>query len=412
MLGDFAEDFVLAHRIGDLTASPFILNRVDDFTGFAADHPMEITGAQIDGLETAGYERAIVTDGDGHTWTVVKFAAAVPAGAVMSATGKGLLNPRTGALMENAAEVMEYVSRLAGRSDIFPLLRSEVAERGLRIAGSIGAGLKEPPKIRDVLDMIAGSVGAIWTVAGARVFPAPVSGLVLDVTKMDGGELDVSQTLDDTADVLRITFDESDALGGALQFIELTASPATYGGVVAERFYPMLRDPTSAELVGRVALQRMAGRRYAIKVDTERTDLRPGSWIRLDLPEWPTLDAQPTVMVLEVDIAQSTNSTRAQGECLLTSPDVAVTARTVKVPTKATAGIEVSVRNGVAYLRITDSDRRPIKDARVSLDGGAAKTTDATGSVSFDIGVTAEPVDHELAIEATGKVPQTLTVRL
>lgn len=407
MLGDFAVDAPLAHRFGDLTQTRFKLPRLTSTKFFAADHVMEITDAFIDDEKTLGWEVATEQDDKGHIWTVVNFAAAVPADAVASASGRGKRNPATNALLENPGEIMEYVARtICGRDDTFIDLRAECAAAAIVLAGSVDTVMP----IRAQLDEIAYSAGAIWTPGASRLYPtSSIAPPVEELSKMEAAGLEPLATLIDTADVLRLTYDHDDATGKPAHYIELTASPQRFGGVVAERELKWVRTPANAEAIGRRMLERMAGERYAVAMNTSRVDLRPCAWIKLVAhPEWWRDGADPTLMVLAVDVTPDSAAAKISTEVLLSKPTITVTAHSVAVPSTTGAGIDVSYDRGVATFTITDKDSKPIVDARVSIDGGVAKRTDARGKVSFTVG----RGKHKLAAEAPGYTPFEIEVVL
>lgn len=408
MLGNFATNAPLQHRYGDLTSAAFPLLRMTDSKFFAADHPMEITEVLADNQTTSGWARALETSPDGTTYTVVLLSAPAPDNTQMSARGRGKRNPDTGALIENPGDMTDDVARIAGRPERFPQIRAEAAAAGLVLAGSIGA---TADSIRATLDAIAQSAGAIWTKDGGRLYPTgTVEGPVIELTKLDAANLKVQALIDDTADILRLAYDVDEALNIPQRFMELTASPMRYGGIAKDLQLDMLRSPANAEAVGTRILSRMAGRRYRVTMDVGRTDIRPGAWIRLLAhPEWPTPDADPTMMVLGVDITPGTKSSSLQAECVLSLPQITVTAHSVSVPPTAGAAIDVSVTNGMATFTITDAgDRSAVAGARVALDGSAPRTTDSAGKVQFP----ATPGTHTLAVEAPGTVPFAISILL
>jgi hypothetical protein len=410
MLGDYAEDQVLPHRLGDLRAAPFPLIRLANDEWFVADHPMTVTGVQIDKVPITGFDAPLRSDSQGNTWTVVRLAAPAPTDAAVSATGIGKLDPVTGNLIENPAELMQYVLKLAGRSEIFPRLRAEAAEAGLRLAGS----LDSVQPIRAWLDEIAYSAGAIWTQQDARLYPTTVvKGPVTELDKLSALDIAVTSVLDDTADILRVSYDWNAAEGKPQHYVELSANPQRFGGVTAEIVLKWLRQPANAESVGRRILQRMAGIRYNVAHATNRVDLRPCAWTKLVAhPQWPIDGADPVLMVIAVDVTPFTKTAQVQSEVIASVPVITVTAHSDALPAEIGGGVSVAVLNGVATFTLVDNDARPIQDARVSLDGAPAKKTDALGRVSFEVVPSNPPKAHTLAMEAPGKTPVTMQVQL
>jgi hypothetical protein len=407
VLGDFAEARPLPHRYGDLTAARFPLVRITDVEFFVADHPMTVSGVFVDGEVTRSWEQATDTDDGGHAWTVVRFTAPIATGSAVSATGTGKRSAATGELIENPADLMADVAALAGMSLTFPDLRGQAAAEGLRLAGSVD----EAASVRAVLDDIARSCGALWTPSGGRLYPATaVVGAVFDLEADAAGGLDFPQaTLDDTADVLRVAYDRADATGRMQRYLELTASPQLYGGVVADVALPWLRTAANAEAVGRRLLARMAGRRYRVSFTVDRHDIRPAQWVHLIAnPEWQLPGADPFVMVLEVEVEPDAKSSRLTGEALLSVPSATITGHSVGLPDTTEGGADVEFRDGVATFTIRDEDGRPLRGALVTLDGADAKRTDERGQVSF----TTVPGPHILLIERDGFQTQQIEFEL
>jgi hypothetical protein len=407
VLGDFAEARPLAHRYGDLRDARFPLIRLTDTVWFAADHPMTVDGVFVDGERTLAWEQAIESDDDGNAWTVVRFSAPVATAAAVSATGTGKLHATTGALIENPADIMADIAAIAGMSLTFPDLRAQAAAEGLRLAGSVSAFAS----VRSVLDDVARSCGAIWTPAGGRLYPATsVVGAVIDLDKQAAGALDPPQAaIDDTADVLRVAYARADATGRMQRFVELSASPRLYGGVVAELALPWLYLPANAESVGRRLLARMAGRRFATAFTIDRHDLRPGQWLRLvEHPEWHLTGDDPYVMTLDVEVEPGARRSRITGEAVLSTPTITVTGHSVGLPDTTEGGADIEFRDGVATLTIRDDDGNPLKGATVSLDRGTPQRSDERGQVSF----ATQRGPHVLLIERDGYATQEIEFEL
>lgn len=413
MLGDYSVNEPLPEVFGDLSAAPFPLIRLTSTRYLAADHPMEITGVFIDRQATAGYERVLTSDADNHTWTEVRFAAPVLDSVAVSATGKGKRHPDTGELLQNPADIAERIMRIGGRDDDFSALRAEASRFAITVAGRI-TGLDVA--IKDHVDVALQSVGAIWCPGMARLYPSPADPspiLDLDKSEADPRTVTVTASLVDTADVLRLSYDQSDASGKPLHYIEMSASPHRYGGLSKEIAYPMLRTPANAEAIGRAVLQRLAGERYSVAFQSSNRALRPGMWVRLvDNPGWMIPGDDPVIMVHGVGVDPQSSTVSVTGETLIGTPLVTVTAHSIALPDTVEAGLDVSVRDGVATFTATDEAGRPLAGARISLDGGAPKTTDQQGRASFTLAFGQEGQFHEVAFEAPGFDTQILQVLL
>lgn len=408
MLGDFADDRVLPHRLGDLRETRFSLVRLSDTEWFAADHAMQVTEVQIDDAPIASWAQELRDDGAGRVWTVVVLGAPAPPNSSVTASGIGKLNERTGRLIENPADQMEYVLRLGGRSETFPMLRAECAAAGLVGAGSLDV-LKS---IRAWLDNIAYSFGAIWTPEMARLYPTADSRGIRTFNSETAQTLVVNGTLEDACDILRVSYNVDQSNDRAQRYVELSARPYRYGGVGAEVVLPWLRTPRNAESVGRRMLQQMAGT-LAVHLTTNDVTVRPGQWRRIEAhPEWPRGDANPVAMVLATDITPDAASAEVDLEYVIDPPTIVVTAHSVAVPPGVGAAVDVEIVGGEAIFGIADENGRSLINALVSLDGGAPKKTNAQGQVSFTITPSMPPKKHQLAVEAAGYTPFLLDVYL
>lgn len=394
-LGDFADDAPIPYRLGDLRGARFPLLRLTDMEFLVAGHPLDVEEVFVDGESTLAWEPALRIDDAGNRWQVVVFGAPIGTDAKVSATGQGDRDPDTGALIENPADLMEYVLRLAGIEGIFPALRAQAAAEGIRLAGSI----TEPRTVRAWLDEIAYSAGAVWTPEDATLYPGS-TGPVVDLTAaVAGGMDDPTAELADSADVLRVAYDRSDAATRAQAHLELTASPQRFGGVVAEVELPWVRVAANAESIGRRILARMAAKRFAVEFTVNDPTLRPCRRVRLvDSPEWQIPGDDPVLMVLAVEVEADAGASRVSGEALLSTPTIAVTAHSLALPDTTEGGVDVAFRDGIATFTVRDDDGKPLAGARVSLDGGAPRTSDQAGRVSF----ATRAGRHELLVEVPG----------
>jgi hypothetical protein len=403
-LGDYSESTLLPHRLGDLSQSSFSLIRLTSTEWFAADHPMVVTEAFVDGQQTAGWDYAVKSDNKGHSWTVVNFAAPVPAASVATARGRGKLDAVTGALIENPGDIFAYIATLAGRPERWNAFRAESA--GIRLA----VNLADDATIHAYLDRIAQSTGAIWTPDMARLYPTDEpQGPITSLSRFEVSQLQVSASITDTCDILRLAYDVEEATQRPLRHMEFSATPQLVNGAVLEITLPLIRHPTDAESIGRRVMIRLAGRRYTVNATIARTDRRPGDWIQLtDCPSWPLDTDDPVLMILAINASQNAKTTQITAEYVESNPSVSITAHSVALPDVRSGSLDIEFRNGIATVRATDVDGRPIKDARVSLDGGIPHRTDFDGQASF----IATRGAHSLLIEAAGFADEALQIEL
>jgi len=410
VLGSFAGHDVLSHRFGDLRQTRFPLFRLSDTEWFAADHPMPITETFVDDQKTLGFDVQIRGDDVGNTYTVVRLAAPAKPGAKISASGLGRRDPVSGELLQNPADIMEFILRLAGRDEVFPLLRAECAAAGIVLAGS----LDRVQSIRAWLDEIAYSSGAIWTTEAACLYPIVYTGgRRVDLDRKAAYSVKPASQLDDTADVLHLSYDMNDATGQPGQFVELTASPQRFGGIVVERTLRWLRQSANAETIGKRMLARMAGERYTVTYSTDQYRMRPCRWTRLvDHPQWFAPGDDPTLMTVAVDVDLQTKRAAVTAETVRSSPAIEVTAHSIALPSTTSPALAVAFSDGVATFTAFDQHGDPVKNALVSLDGLPAKKTNEEGRVSFNVAPASPPRAHQVVFAAPGFLSQTLQIFL
>lgn len=405
-LGAFAEELPVPDRYGDLRRSRFRLLRMTSTLFVAARHPMEITRTFTGDLETKSFEARTEALG-GHSCTVVEFAAPVPIGTEATASGLGKRNEVTGELIENPADILADIMALADRDDRWwDQLRAEASVAGIRLAGSFSA----KGSIRDRIDAVIDSCGAIWCPGMARLYPAPIDGFRIDLDRYTVADLSVSASPVDTADILRVAFGYDEAEQKNQSFITLEASPVRYGGTIADIALPWLQSAASAEAVGRRLLSRLSSVRCSATFSTPLTEFtRPGTWAVLsDHPEWP-FDGSANLMFATALRNRKDGSARITAEAIVSDePTITLTKHSLGSDTIGAGGVEVEFRNGVATLTVLDNSDKPLSGAYVSLDGEAPKKTNAQGQVSF----VAAAGPHELAIEADGYVPFTIEITL
>lgn len=406
VLGNFAESKVLPHRYGNLTSARFSLIRLTDSKFFVADHPMQVTSVFIDGQLTNSWEARLETDGAGNTWTVVAFSTPIPLTSTVSACGIGKLDPVTGSLIDNPADVMTSIAAIGQRTMRWGKLRAECSANGLTVALSLDAAVS----MREAIDGVAGNVGAIWTPDDATLWPtAEITGHVLELDRSSVLVSPLQLTTHDSCDVLRIGFDREDASGRPQKHLELTATPKRFGGIVAELTLPYVRSMTVAEKVGRRLLQRMGAERYKVPMVSDRVRVRPGQWLRLINPvEWPFANETPVVKILGISVNYSKRSAAWTAEYLRAVPSVTVTGFSLALPDTIDAGVEVAFKDGIATFTVYDKAGKPLAGAAISFDNSQFKLTDAKGQASFQ----AERGVHIILVSIEGFSDQELEITL
>jgi hypothetical protein len=405
-LGDYAVDRVLPWRFGDLRENWFELIRLEDDVWFVADHVMTVTGVRVGKESATGWQRELRSNDVGKTWTVLRMAAPVPEGEAVSAVGTGYLNPVSGALVENPADVVEVIEGMAGRTGDWSQLRAECSRDGITVAGS----LNKLETVQTWIHDITSSVGAIWSLDVKRLYPVETPDeLEWPLASYQVHQLTVTADAQETADVLRVGYDWSDADQRAQHSITLKASPVRFDGKIMDLELRWLRKARAAELVGSRLIKRLASRRYQVTFTADETRIRPGHWVQLiACPMWPFSEGDPHVMVTSVTVSPNSKAIDIVGEVVYSAPTAEVTDFSLGLESTTEGLVEVAFKNGVATFTVLDDNSDPLVGARCALDSGMVKETNNQGKVSF----TTARGSHTLIIEHPEFNSQTLLVKL
>lgn len=413
----YREAALLPWGYGDCSRSPQAVVRLSDTRFLVLDHPCKaVTGAQIDGQESQGWQASAFTDATGHTSTVIDFASAVPLGAEVTATWLGMQDARTGALIENPGDVIESILRRSG-FDIAPSmldglyrLRADAAAEGLTIGGRIGAAVS----LRAVLNGIVRSIGGGWSSESFWLHPAAQVGSA--PTADDEGRLpyavvgEVTAHYETSFSTLRVKFDDQAYRAEHRQSLTLRARPSlSTREEPVELLAPWLRNFASATAVAVRVLRRASGQQFEVRVEAPAVSpgVKIGDVFALASPMFPVPGRQWLTVIDRAQLAE-----RVQLTCDMVLPLAGqvcdVVASTVAGAVTQLAAVEVAFSNGTATFTVTDDNGKPLVAARVSLDGATPKRTDASGRVSFQ----AARGVHKLYIEAAGFQPFEMTVTI
>jgi len=419
VLDAFREAVALSWNFGDLRYSPQAVVQLSD-TRFAwSDLTGTVTGVQIDGQEVQGWNAAPFTDSTGHTLVVIELAAPLPTGAVITATGTGMVSPRTGALIENPADIIEQIILLSGYAMSANMrqgltrLRAECAAEGLTIAGRI-ANTGAYGTLRSTLNEIMRSIGggwssdSFWLHPPAQVFTAPPA--------------DVEQRLPEAVvsscvavrgasfSSVAIAFDDQAYAARHRQALTLAVRPSLSTATLPVALLSgWVRTFASATTIAKRLLRRGSAQVYEVKIDAPAVSpaLVIGDVFAHASPKFPAAGLQ----WLTVLGAQRIGA-RTEIACELIVPLSGqvfdVVSRTIAGDITQLAGVEVAASNGQATFTVYDGNGKTVVGANVSLDGGTPKRTDSQGKVTF----TAAPGEHKLYVEMPGSYPIQLTVNV
>lgn len=377
-----------------------------------ADHPIGgVDAVYIDGKPAQPFTFHTTTDATGHPVALLELAAPLPANAVLTVAARGKIHPDTGALIENPADVLLDILKMAG----YALEDADLADfktdcAGLRIAGMLTAGLT----VRAQIGEIAESVGMLWSPAMpgiARRWPlddrGPLDGpLHARFEDYQLGDVKAECRHDTLYTALKIEYDWDWSKNSAKRSATLRAdSAALYGERETTLAAKWLTDAASA--VGRATawLEAYARPRWTI---TMTADLEPRVPPGGRFAFWhPLLPAVGKMRSLDAEWDFNAQTQRLTAECSVgTLPAVTVTG-VGGLFEQPSSGLRVTYADGVATLVIADPNDAPIRDAVVTLGSQKGKT-DRTGTVRFKIARGTYPV----TVEANGFSPVSMEITL
>lgn len=405
-LGPYKQDAIIPWAYGDLSNSPTKLVWLTGNTYVAAAWPCQaVVGVQIDRQETAGFNATILQDVRGNSYQAIELSAPAPDGSVVNATLKGKVSKRTGALMENPAEIIEDIHLQIGSVVNLSDFYNECNNDDLKIAGVIDSEISARAAINEICE----SIGAIWTRKTARLYPAQVSQEQVNTFQQydfrNVKNLKATASIASAADGLRLEFDHLSASNEFGAYLELLAQPARYIKQVTSSG-KWLRGNAAAVKVGARKLERLAGTLLSLTFESDTMFIEPGQWARIDHPLLPVSDY---IMILAANKSLSKNQVRITAEMILSKPQsIKVLNSAQRISPTQSAAVDVAIENNLVTFTIKDADGLPISGAETFLDGIGPRISDAQGKVSFDYVKGA----HLLGVEAAGYVPFELEVQL
>ena len=403
---------------GDLRNSPQAAIQLSDTEFLIADHAMMgDIGVQIDGQATQGFSSGLVARPGEPAYYAVTLAAPLPAGAQLTVTGRGMPHPRTGALMDNAADVLEDIMRRSGYvvSDAMRAslsrFRAETAAAGIVIAGRVTAR----ETLRATINSIVRSVGGGWSSRSAWLHPparalqVPSSAANLLPEAVVTG---VFAQREQAFNELEIKFDDQSYQANHRQAIVLRAKASMVSGVVRKTmFAPWIRSPQVAQALGERILRRAAGAVYRAQIEApERArGVEIGDVLSVESAQFPRGSMRNVVVIGQ---ERNDQSLRVTAELIepIANQKIVVISRTVASDVTQLPAVEVEVRDGTVRFTVYDESGKPAPKVRVSLNGAVSKMTDMQGLVVFPR--PAVPGVYTLYVYRTGTVPVEIPVTI
>lgn len=377
-----------------------------------ADHPIGgVDAVYIDGKPAQPFTFHTTTDATGHPVALLELAAPLPANAVLTVAARGKIHPDTGALIENPADVLLDILKMAG----YALEEADLADfrtdcAGLRIAGMLSSGLT----IRAQIAEIAESVGMLWSLAMpgiARRWPPDEGGAIAGplharFEDYQIGDVRADCRHDTLYTALKIEYDWDWSKNSARRSATLQADSAVlYGRRETTLAAKWLTDAASAVERATAWLEAYARPRWTLSMTADlEPRVPPGGWFAI----WhPLLPAVGKMRSLDAEWDFKAQVQRLTAECSV-GPLPAVTVTGVGgLFEQPSSGLRVTYADGVATLVIADPNDAPIRDAVVTLGSQKGKT-DRTGTVRFKIARGTYPV----TVEANGFSPVSMEITL
>ena len=392
----YRADGLLPRIYGDLAGAAMLPRRIGETRYVYADHVAHVRSVWIDGQQTDAWEARVI-DLDGRAATIIDLAAPPPVAAVVSASGRGLeqANPA-----DIARDLLRHCRIDIPLSDALDRLRGECDRAQIALAGV----LAERMTVRQALQIIMGSAGAAWCSSAAWLHPPPRASSDAPSRLARAGVGQARIALDLMASRIEVHYDEQH--GAETRFrqrLRARASPALVDRTLEMRL-PWVRSAHVATSIARRMLAYRAGLVYSVSLETHALDDAPiGASLRLAHP------AAPSGSAVVVGHARAGGRVRLDLEVRPSDDDAQVMGVEIASAGVQTqyAAIEVESSGGDVSFRVTDESGRPLPGARVALDGGAARITDADGRVRFT-GVA--PGRHVLTVHASGYAPYQVEV--
>lgn len=376
-----------------------------------ADHAIAgIDTVYRDGKAEKTYAWRNTIDSAGHVVALVELGEPLATTEALTARVRGKVHPTTGALLENPADVMQDIFRLAGHV----VADSAIAEFRADCAGLTIAGrLVEAMTLRAQLAELAASVGMLWS----PLMPGLAQRGPVDA-RPDGApfwarwaETEVSDVQavarhDALYTVLRVEYDWDWTQDRARRAVTLRASSADqYGERAATLQAKWLTTTGDAVTRGTAWLQAHARPRWTITLTADLADpVPPGGWFAVT---HPLLPVSGELLALNAEWDYANRSQRLTTEVSAGPVPTVAVASVGGLFDEPESQLRITYAQGIATLVVVDPNGSPIQDAIVTFDAQTAKT-DRSGTVKFR----AERGLHRVTVEAAGYAATTAEITL
>lgn len=404
-LGEFGELSPLPWRYGRAVSGECVRLNAQGTRWLWADHACSsVTALEVDGQPYDAWAWRNDQDASGRPICIVQTSDQQPEGTRVVATGDGALDPLSGTLASNPADVVAAICAAAGvevdRGHLVPL-RVECIGRGLEVAGTITGG-----SLQSVLTEIAASIYAAFS----RELPGlmrllPRSSPTITIPSRDTPTGAAQRQ--EIATRVRARYAVRDGKPRASVEVAAPGVETLRGRVLSEVTLAWVSDARTAADVADRMLSDASRPRYRVPVGRQQRRLVPGDVVTASVPALG-LSGAALVIASTIDERGSVPTiTLAAG----VAPSTAIVASTAAYAPETYTGVSVATVNGDRVVTITDTSGRPIAGASCRLNGSITRTSDSAGRVAFP--VTQMPAgSHVIDITAQGFQPFRLAVRV
>lgn len=400
--GEFAKAEPIPYRWGELAGSAIQYGSDRRLWCWSDGACFRIDAVSVEGQQRQDWSWRNAIDRAGSPVCLIEFGEPPPSGAAVVATGRGRLDSRTGALIDNPADVVRDIVTVicgntlsAGALDQF---RQECA--GLPIAGELTGG-----SVQQAIRSVCDSVGAVFSPLHpglCQIHPGgQYAGTQHAVTgRYAGTDVNCTAGLDDIANDITISYAHVD--GDATASLQL-ASPASierFGRRQLAVSLPWVRLPRIAYAVGKRLLQHSARPRWRYSArNIPEVLLAPGDSLAISSGYVPP--AVATINRLSLDYRRETTSVELADSWVGPATAVTIVRTSVQFTPPAESAVSVSAAGADHVLTILDDAGRPIPQARVTIDRSILRLADSGGIVRIPQALMPAG-QHHLLIEGAG----------
>lgn len=342
-------------------------------------------------------------DSTGHPVALIELRDALASTETLTADIRGKIDPNSGVLLENPADIFRDILAIAGQD----VARADLADfraacAGVVVAGRLTSELSARAQIAEMVD----SVGMLWSLAMPGLARRwPVEGraageplyAVFAADEIENPRADCDQSALYTR--LIVEFDWDWDKNSARQAVTLQADTlALYGDRSTTLQAKWISSAARAIERGTAWLQARGRPRWSIEFETDlEPPVVPGGWFAVS---HPLLPGAGDLLAIDVQRDWSRQRQRIAAERAVGPVPTISVGAVGGLFAELTSTLRVTYADGIATLVAVDADGAPIRDAVVTFDDQTAKT-DRTGTVRFKT----QRGTHHVRIEAADYDP-------